>query len=148
MHKLKVCLISPRKRVLDTEVGHVLLPGYEGQVGILPEHADIVSEMGVGELILEETFQQEKGRRHFFVSGGYAKVENGALQILCDTVESSVDIDVDRAKAAEQRAKQRLEEARKGSVDVFRAELSLQRSLFRLKIASRRKVDGEARRPD
>ena len=128
---LQIDLLSPSRPVVSAQASEVGLPGKEGYLGILPGHAALITELGVGELrIVGDAFS-----RKFFISGGYAEVLNDRVQVMADVVDAAGEIDLERAKKARDRALERLKNSGPTSLDVFRAEASLKRALYRLKIS-------------
>ena len=128
----------------DTEIDAVIAPGAIGELGILPNHAPLVTVLQPGELRV----QKAGGEEPFFISGGFLEVRSNIVTVLADSAERGEEIDLERAEAARARAEQLL----RGELDVdrARAQASLQRSLIRLRVGvrrSRRRADtrgGEA----
>jgi len=125
-------IVTPEKVVFSEEVEFVVAPGVEGELGILPEHAPLVSALKIGVLRV----QQDGKTFKVAVTGGFIEVKNSRIVVLADAAEREDQIDTERAEAAKQRAEQRLAN-RSAGVDVARAELALQRSMARLKAAGR-----------
>ncbi|MEN9834948.1 MAG: synthase epsilon chain [Pseudomonadota bacterium] len=133
MGELNVSILTPAKVVGRFQAGQVQVPSSNGYLGILPGHAKLISELGVGELIVSTA----QGRDSFFVSGGFIDVGGGdKVTLLVDVAEKASDIDVERAKEAKRRALSRLDE--KLGVDVMRAQAALLRAEQRLTVAGRR----------
>ena len=122
-------VITPDRIVVDTTASAVRIPGLDGSIGILRNHAPMIAALDVGLLRLRHAGRAQV----LFVAGGFADVRNNTVRVVSESGERSDDIDVERAKAAEERARKRLEEGgRGGDVDVLRAELALSRALARL----------------
>lgn len=128
---LQLDVLSPSRPVVAAPTMEITLPGKDGYLGLLPGHAALVTELGIGEL----RFESGGVHRSFFVSGGYAEVSNDKVRIMADVVDASGEIDNERAKKSRDRALDRLKKSTSESVDVFRAEASLKRALYRLKIS-------------
>lgn len=126
--ELNVSILSPAKVVAKTKASQVQVPGTLGYLGVLPGHARLVSEIGIGELVLEGA---EGGRQVYFVAGGYVDVANDQVTVLVDIIEKPANIDVARAEKAKKRALERLERST-GEVDVARAQEALRRAQQRL----------------
>jgi len=125
---LKLQVVTPHRLVFEGDVDGFIAPGQEGEVGILPGHDPWFILMGMGPL--------KVGAKQFFVNGGFCQVDSDHVRILAEIGERAEDIDVERAKAAKDRAEKRLGDALKNSeIDVVRAELALRRALYRLDIA-------------
>ncbi|GAB6179328.1 F0F1 ATP synthase subunit epsilon [Desulfotomaculum defluvii] len=123
-------IVTPEKVVFSEEIDFIVAPGVDGELGILPEHAPLVTALKVGSLRV-----QQNGK--FFkvaVSGGFMEVKNSRVVVLADTAERADQIDVERAQAAKQRAEQRLGN-KSAEIDVARAEIALQKAINRIKAA-------------
>ena len=130
MSELNVEIVTPYGIVFSNTAQSCQAPGAEGQFQVLDKHADLLSVLNIGEIRLKT----ESGEVALATSGGYLEVRKNKISIVVESAELSGQIDVDRAKSAEKRAKERL--IKKGDIDVVRAQLSLARSLNRIKIAS------------
>lgn len=127
---LTVEIVTPERVVFSQPVNFVVIPGVEGYLGILSGHASLVSGVDIGIIKVISGDTQTK----LATSGGFLEVNEDKVIVLADTAERSNEIDVERAKAAHERAQRRLA-ARNPDIDVLRAELALRRSLARLKAA-------------
>ncbi len=130
MASLEVKVLSPAKVVTSVMAHGVTVPGIEGYMTLLPTHAAIVSEMAIGELVID----QGSSQHHYFVSGGYVDVQNDKIMVLADVIESPDAIDVERATAAQKRAQNRLD-GKAHETDMLRAQRALRRAEVRLGIA-------------
>jgi F-type H+-transporting ATPase subunit epsilon len=135
---LRLDIVTAEREVLREEgLDAVIAPGIEGQLGILPEHAALMTMLEPGEL------RARRGNDEFVIaiSGGFLEVRDDIVTILADTAEQAEEIDVERAQAARARAEQLLRE-RPPDVDVAIIQASLRRSMVRLRIAERRRRRG------
>ena len=134
MAKLSLEIITG-ERVLFEETGidAVIAPGVIGELGILPNHAPLVTVLQPGELRVQREGNDDEP---FFVSGGFLEVHDDTVTVLADTAERGDEIDLERAEAARARAADRL----RSEVDVnrARAQASMQRSLMRIRVGERR----------
>lgn len=121
-------IVTPQKKVFSEDVRFLVAPGTEGELGILPEHAPLITSLNIGILRI----QQEGKNMKVVVNGGFMEVRNSRVTVLANSAERAEDIDVTRAEAAKQRAEQRLA-AKAPDIDVTRAEIALKRALSRLK---------------
>ncbi len=128
-------VVSVERLVYDDSVDMVLAPGIDGELGILPHHAALMTALAPGEVVIRKAGQEEV---HLAVGGGFLEVRPDRVMILADSAEMAEEIDVERAEAARQRAQARLAE-RPAGVDLVRAEYALKRSQIRLKIAQKRR---------
>jgi F-type H+-transporting ATPase subunit epsilon len=122
---------TPERLILKEQVSEVEVPGAEGEMGILPEHAALVSELGAGPL---RYFPGGDRPHYLFVSGGFVEVRDNTVRVLADTAENADAIDVKRAQDALQRANERLLNPT-GDVDIARALNALKRAQARLAAA-------------
>jgi F-type H+-transporting ATPase subunit epsilon len=135
--RIHVELVTPDKLMLREEVSGVSLPGREGYLGILPGHAPLLTVLKAGQL----SYTQGTVTHYLFVGGGFAEVQPHRVTVLVDASERPEEIDVERAKRAQQRAEERLREAGAGEteIDALRAQAALQRAMSRLEVAERAK---------
>lgn len=136
--RLKYEIVTPEGLVFDDHVDMVIVPGELGELGILPQHAPLVSLTGIGEVRIRRSGDGEYWEL-FAVGAGYVKVQFDRLLMLVDTAEQAAAIDVERARTALKRAEAWLARAGEEGVDVRRAEQSRKRALNRLKVAEKEK---------
>lgn len=135
MAKLKFELVSPERIVYsDDEVDVVIAPGADGELGILPNHAPLLTALGIGELRIRKGTEEES----FAVHGGFLEVLANKVIVMADVAEYAEEIDLARAEAARERAERRYRE-RPDGLDIARLQAALRRSRVRLKVARRRK---------
>jgi len=137
MAKLFLEVVTPEDALVSQEVDMVTAPGTEGEFGVLPGHVLFLSGIVPGEL--RYTDGSERGS--LFVTAGFAEVSNDRVSVLVDAAENTTEIDVERAKLAIERARERLEQERgKEDIDFRRAEAALQRAMLRLKLAEKARL--------
>lgn len=132
---LRFELVTPDRSMVHESVDEVQIPGAEGFLGVLPGHTPLVTSLRVGEL----WFRQGEERLFASVAFGFAEILPDRVTVLARIAERAETIDVDRARAAERRARERLE-TRAVDVDVERARIALLKSLVRLQVASKVRV--------
>ena len=125
-------ILTPEKTVLATQVFSVSAPGVQGGFQVLVDHAPLLSTLEEGRVIVRA---QDGTVMTYATSGGFLEVRDNHVRVLLDTAERTDEIDVERAKAARERAERRLRE-RAAEIDVPRAEAALRRALNRLRTAS------------
>jgi F-type H+-transporting ATPase subunit epsilon len=130
--KLNLEVITPERLVLREQVDEVVAPGLNGELGILPEHTPLISQLKTGVL----SYRQGNQSRRLHVSGGFIEVASDSVSVLSDVAEKPEEIDVERAQRAKERAERRLA-ARGEDIDINRAELKLQRAMARIQVGSR-----------
>lgn len=124
---LKVELLSPRKVVSKAEATAVTIPGLLGYMKLLPGHAPLIAELGVGELSVEKRDGWEK----YFVSGGFLEIEENSVKLLVDVIERPTEIDKERVLRSKARADGRLT-SKENAVDISRALDAAKRADARL----------------
>ena len=126
-------VVTPAGAVVSEDVDIVNAPGYGGDFGVLANHAPFLSTIKTGIL----SYEIGKKREHLMVSGGFCEVSNNKITFLVESADFGHQIDVERAMQAKERAEKRLAQAtaHDESINVARAEASLQRALIRLKAA-------------
>jgi len=126
-------VVTPAGAVVSEDVDIVNAPGYGGDFGVLANHAPFLSTIKTGIL----SYEIGKKREHLMVSGGFCEVSNNKITFLVESADFGHQIDVERAMQAKERAEKRLAQAtaHDETINVARAEASLQRALIRLKAA-------------
>ena len=130
MPSLQVEIVTAERLVFTGEATTVVAPGSEGQLGILPMHAPLMTSLAPGELIVRNENQETV----MAVSGGFLEVRPDRVIILADQAERAEEIDIERAQAARKRAEERVG---KEEFDTARTEAALRRALIRLQVAER-----------
>jgi len=122
-------VLAPDHSLFQGRVRSLIAPGAEGYFGILARHAPLVAQLGTGVL----SVTGENGEASLFaVHSGFLEVEPDGVTILADTAEAAAEIDIERARAAEERARQRIR-SHQSDVDLARAEYALRRALARIR---------------
>jgi F-type H+-transporting ATPase subunit epsilon len=135
---IELIIVTPQRQLLREKVAGVQLPGASGELGILPGHAPLITELGNGEL----SYKASGGGEPVVLAvlSGFAEVLPDRVTVLAETAERPEEIDVDRAKEALARAEKRLAST-DPDVDWDRATVALQRALVRIKVGEiRRRV--------
>jgi len=131
---LHVEITTAERVVYSGDVQLVLAPGAEGQLGILPDHASLMTTLEQGEMVLrvdgEDTYMA--------VTGGFLEVTGNQVTILADACERAEEIDESRAQEAQRRAEERLH-MRTADIDLERAVAALHRAELRLRLVRRRR---------
>ena len=132
MATFKLEIVTPEKMVFSGDVNVVLAWGVEGQLGILPHHAPLMTMLQPGDLVIRKEGKEE----YLTISGGFLEVRPDKVVVLADACERAEEIDLSRAEAAKQRAQEALKTAAT-VVDMAAAQAALLRSLARLKAAEK-----------
>lgn len=135
--QLTLRVLTPEKIVADQVVESVRLPGLDGSIGVLPRHAHMVAALQEGLL----RYRAGGMEADLFVAGGFAEVRDNTVRVLTGASERVADIDLQRAREAEQRARERLAQRGTGGrldeIDFLRAEAALRRALMRMQLSGR-----------
>jgi len=131
MATFSIEIVTPTRVITEENVSYLRCPGVDGSFGVMAGHTDGIIALSVGEVKVEIGNKE----KWIATSGGFADISSEKVLLLLETAEQSFEIDVERAKTAMKRAKDRIED--KGKIDVFRAESALIRAINRLKIAKR-----------
>jgi len=127
-------IVSQDRMVYQGDVDIVVLPGVDGEMGILPNHAPLLSTLKFG--ILRVRYQGEE--QIFSVAGGVVEVQPDLITVMADVAENVEEIDVARAEAARKRAEEMLKEGPPPDTDTYLAmEAALRRSNLRLEAVRR-----------
>jgi len=127
---VELIIVTPQRQLLREKVASVQLPGASGELGILPGHAPLITELGNGEL----GYKASGGEPVVLaVLSGFAEVLPDRVTVLAETAERPEEIDVARAKEALARAEARLKST-DPYIDWDRATVALQRALVRIKV--------------
>jgi F-type H+-transporting ATPase subunit epsilon len=133
---IRLEIVTPEKTVVSEDVQIVMAPGSLGEFGVLIGHTPFLTALKTGAV----RYTDSQGGEHMvFVSGGFAEALPTKVTILAESAERRRDIDLERARAALERAQKRLAEQRsKEDFDFVRAQAALQRAMLRLRILENR----------
>jgi F-type H+-transporting ATPase subunit epsilon len=138
-------IVSQDRMVFQGDVDMVIVPGVDGEMGILPHHTPLLSTLGMGILKV-----RQGGKEEFFtVAGGVVEVQPEIITILADAAENVREIDITRAEAARRRAEELLEEGKPPETDEYlMLEAALRRSNLRLNAVKRYRGGGPTKIKD
>ena len=134
MATFKLEIVTAERMVFSDEVSALIAWGVEGQLGILPHHAPLMTMLQPGDLMI----RKDKEEEYLAISGGFLEVRPDKVIILADACERVDEIDIARAEEAKKRAQETLK-AGPLTVDAAAAEAALRRSIARLKVAERKR---------
>lgn len=135
-------IVTPERLAFSEEVDSVQVPGIEGELGILPHHAPLVSILGVGELRYRRGGTDES----FAIAGGFVQVRPDRVVVMAETADLAGEIDLERAEEARREAERALEAGYREGADLSAARAQLQTALLRIRVAERRHREGPRRR--
>jgi F-type H+-transporting ATPase subunit epsilon len=135
-------IVTPERLAYSDVVDAVVLPGIEGELGVLPHHAPLVSMLGVGELRIRKGGLEES----FAIVGGFLQVRPDKVVVMAETADLASEIDLEKALEARREAERALETGYHEGADLASARASLQQALLRIRVAERRRREGPRQR--
>lgn len=129
---LKLEVVTPEKYVVSENVEIVMAPGTLGEFGVLSGHTPFLTSLKSGKITYKDTAGKE---RLLFVSSGFAEALPDRVTILAESAERRRDIDIDRARAALERAQKRLAQEKTENINFQRAKAAMYRAIERIRIA-------------
>lgn len=129
---IKLEVVTPVKYVVSEDVEIVMAPGTLGEFGVLSGHTPFLTSLKPGRINYKDASGKEKT---VFVSGGFAEALPDRVTILAESAERRQDIDIDRARAALERAQQRLAEEKAENISFERAKAAMYRAIERIRTA-------------
>jgi F-type H+-transporting ATPase subunit epsilon len=131
--KIKLEIVTPEKVVVSESVDEVVLPGIEGEFGVLPGHIPFLTALKVGVL----TYKMESVEEHLAVSWGYVEVAHDSVKVLAETAEKATEIDISRAQMARESAEKILT-AGKEDREYDEAQVKLEKAVIRVQVAGKK----------
>ncbi|MEY4830462.1 MAG: hypothetical protein RLZZ562_2258 [Planctomycetota bacterium] len=141
--ELHLRVVTPDRTVIDRKVAAVSFRGIDGGYGILPDHAPLLT--GIARSGTVEITETDGKRSEMFASDGFAQVQGNVLTLVCEAGELAEEIDLDRVKAAEAKAREKLSHLDRASEEFLKAEASLKKALARELLARRHSGTGSLR---
>jgi F-type H+-transporting ATPase subunit epsilon len=135
-------IVTPERLAYSDTVDAVNLPGIEGELGVLPHHAPLVSMLGLGELRIRKGGTEES----FAIVGGFLQVRPDRVVVMAETADMASEINLEKAQEARREAERALEGAATDAVDLTAARAALQQALLRIRVAERRHREGPRHR--
>ena len=131
---MRLEIVTAERILFEGEVDAVVVPGADGEIGVLPKHAALMTVLQPGEL----RYRTGDSEEQFVVTGGFVEVRGDRVSVLADAAEHIDEIDMARVEEAIARAQERIAE-QKEDVDLERALSSLRRARVRLNVTRRRR---------
>jgi F-type H+-transporting ATPase subunit epsilon len=131
-------IVTPERLAYSDEVDMVLVPGIEGELGILPHHTPLVGLLGMGELKIRKGGDEES----FAIVGGFLQVRPDKVVVMAETADMASEIDLEKAREARRDAERALESGFHEGADLSAARAQLQQSLLLIRVAERRRREG------
>lgn len=130
--KIQLEVVTPERRVMAEPVDMVTVPGLGGELGILPGHTPLISQLQTGVL----TYTQEGKSFPLHVSGGFVEVRDDHVSVLAEVAERPEEIDAARARQSRERLEKQLNAWTGSEEDLEEAKTELERSVVRMQLAS------------
>ncbi len=134
-------IVTPERLAYSDTVDAVTLPGGDGELGVLPHHAPLISTLGLGELRIRKGSSEES----FAIVGGFLQVRPDKVVVMAETADLASEIDLERAQQARHEAERALETSYHEGADLAAARAQLQQALLRIRVAERRQHEGRRR---
>jgi F-type H+-transporting ATPase subunit epsilon len=131
---IELIVVTPERQLLRETVVEVTIPSLDGELGILPGHAPLITELGIGELRYRTATSSQPIL--LAVLRGFAEVLPDRVTLLAETAERAEEIDLTRAEAAKARAEKRLA-SNDTNIDWDRATVALQRAIIRIQVVKK-----------
>ena len=138
---IELQIVTPERHILQQTVQAVEIPGKEGYLGILPGHAPLITELGVGIL----AYRRESETRYLTIIHGYAEVLPDRIIVLAEVAEKAEEIDSERARAAHDRAQEELAKAGAGTPEWEEQTQAIERAVVRLQAVGKTSAASTAR---
>ena len=131
-------IVTPERLAYSDDVDMVLVPGIEGELGILPNHTPLVSLLGMGELKVRKGTDEES----FAIVGGFLQVGPDKVVVMAETADMASEIDLEKAQEARREAERALESGFHEGADLAAARAQFQHALLQIRVAERRRREG------
>jgi len=135
-------IVTPERQAYSDEVDAVSCPGIEGELGVLPHHAPLLSTLGIGELRIRKDGQEE----YFAIAGGFLQVRPDKVVVMAELADVSSEIDLEAAEEARREAERAIQMGFEEPADLARARAAMERALLHIRVAERRHREGPRRR--
>lgn len=135
-------IVTPERQAYSDTVDAVYCPGTEGEFGVLPHHAPLLSMLGVGELRI-----QKGGEVEFFaIAGGFVQVRPDKVVVMAELADLASEIDMEAAEEARMEAERAIAAGFDEPADLAKARAAMERALLRIRVAERRHREGPRQR--
>ena len=128
---IRLELVTPQRLLVSEDVDEVILPGYYGEFGVLPEHTQYLAILSIGVL----RYRKGDETNRVAVGGGFAEVAAERVVVLADVAEKAGEIDVDRARKAQERAEAALKDLSMDDATYHKIYSALRRAIVRMSAA-------------
>ncbi len=133
--KIHLSVVTPERKVLDMEVDRVEIPGLDGELGILPGHTELISQLKPAGLL---TYHTGEDKGEISISDGFVEVSRDRVEVLADRAERPEDIDLARVLEIKEQAERQIQKAMTDpDIDIARATADLERAVIDLQLAEK-----------
>lgn len=133
--KIHLDVVTPERKVFEAEVDRVEVPGLDGELGILPGHTELISQLKPAGLL---TYYIDEQKGQMAISDGFVEVSPDRVVVLADKAERPEDIDLKRALEKKELAERQLQRALSDpDIDIIRATIELERASIELQLAEK-----------
>jgi F-type H+-transporting ATPase subunit epsilon len=139
---LRLEIVTPERQAFADDVDAVYCPGSEGEFGVLPHHAPMLSMLGVGELRIRRGGNEE----YFAIAGGFVQVRPDKVVVMAELADLASEIDLEAATEARNEAERAIAAGFDEPADLARARAAMERALVRIRVAERRHREGPRQR--
>jgi F-type H+-transporting ATPase subunit epsilon len=139
---LQLEIVTPERQAYSDMVDSVYCPGTEGEFGVLPHHAPMLSMLGVGELRIQKGGEEE----FFAIAGGFVQVRPDKVVVMAELADMASEIDLEAAEDARLEAERAIAAGFDEPADLAKARASMERALLRIRVAERRHREGPRQR--
>jgi len=139
---LQLEIVTPEREAYSDMVDAVFCPGTEGEFGVLPHHAPLLSMLGVGELRIRKGPDEE----YFAIAGGFVQVGPDKVVVMAELADLAAEIDLEAAEDARNEAERAIAAGFEEPADLARARAAMDRALLRIRVAERRHREGPRQR--
>jgi F-type H+-transporting ATPase subunit epsilon len=139
---LQLEIVTPERQAYSEMVDAVYCPGIEGEFGVLPHHAPLLSMLGVGELRIYRGGEED----FFAVAGGFVQVRPDKVVVMAELADLASDIDLEAAQEARNEVERAIAAGFDEPADLARARATMERALLRIRVAERRHREGRRQR--
>ena len=133
MNSFQLKIVTPIAVISHESVDYIRCPGIDGSFGIMANHQKGIFALNIGEIKLNIN----NSNQYLATGGGFAEIMDGKVKLLVESIEKSLDIDIDRAKNSLDRAQTRKLDKKDTNIDEARVKASIFRAINRLKISKR-----------
>ena len=139
---LQLEIVTPEREAYSDMIDAVYCPGTEGEFGVLPHHAPMLSMLGVGELRIQKGGEEE----FFAIAGGFVQVLPDKVVVMAELADLASEIDMEAAEEARMEAERAIAAGFDEPADLAKARAAMERALLRIRVAERRHREGPRKR--